>query len=238
LPIWKSFEKNPEKSNLPVTIASVAGSNLCERKGNACSTKTRKEIAVKGNENDAKGTAFAEYRVLSVAMPWLCFLLSAAVLSVFAYLTPVIIRTVMEFYKPVFFGWVAIHIFIAMVVGTLGGFWVKHRVDESMRARMHELMQGKKNVFDGEELDFVRALFLRSLSFALILTMVLSILGVLIASILHWCFHLIDGFGFLYTVLSCVASLSILVAMLLCSRHKRKHGMQPYGRQLPRESSW
>lgn len=149
----------------------------------------QKATSGKLDRHEIRRMIFIYCKGLFLMIPWLSFILSALSLIFLAYLIPVIVRTLMDFNTPVFFGWVSIHLLIAMVVGVGAGFSLSYRVQKRMSAIIDAVIRGEDVEFEDKELEigFGKGMFLQSLRQGLGLAVILSLSGVAIMmSGIYW----------------------------------------------------
>ncbi len=157
---------------------------MCEQKTMKVIREVNHQKAASGNldRHEIRRMIFIYCKGLFSMIPWLSFLLSTLSLIFLAYLIPVIVRTVMDFNTPVFFGWVSIHLLIAIVVGVGAGFSLSYRVQKRMSVIINAVIRGEDIEFEDKELEigFGKRMLLQSLRQGLALAVVLSLTGVAI----------------------------------------------------------
>ena len=150
---------------------------------------------------------------------WLSFILSFLPVSIMAYFVPVIIRTVIDFQTAVFFGWVSIHLYIALAVGGACGFWAKRRAQNNLRTGMEKLI-GEENF----NTSHFRVILIKSIRFGIELTILLTMGCVFLASIILRVFNKVTWLDFAVILLIClgVVLMPIVWVILQKSLHSKQ----------------
>jgi hypothetical protein len=148
-------------------------------------------------------------------IPWLSFILSFIPVSIMAYFVPVIIRTVIDFRTPVFFGWVTIHLYIALFIGAVCGFWAKRRTQNKLSPMLE-----KMSLVEEFETAHICEISMKSIRFGIEITTILTMGCVFAASLILRVLKEITWTDFGAILLICFGVVSIPLIFIFAARKK------------------